>query len=123
MGGLEKNKKGYYNVESMRMANNSISNHTGPILAILRSGKDESTLGPLVQVVANKFTNIKDESNSLLLLNGVQNSIVQNNIFNNCNPTNKTIEYKDEVRASHILLKNTFEKSGGIVKNEYVLIK
>ena len=119
----EDDKKGYYNVENMRIANNAISNHAGSIIAILRSGKDESTLGPLVQIVDNKFTSIKDVSNTLVLLNGVQKSIIQNNIFNNCNPTNKIIEYKDEVRAAHIILKNTFEKSGGVIKNEFVVNK
>jgi poly(beta-D-mannuronate) lyase len=46
----EKDNKGYYNVENMSIANNTISNHTGPLLSILRSGKDESTLGPFVQI-------------------------------------------------------------------------
>jgi poly(beta-D-mannuronate) lyase len=119
----ENDKKGYYNVEKMKFLNNTISNHAGPILAMLRSGKDESTLGPWVQIVNNKFTNIMDESKSLILLNGVQYSFIENNIFNNCNTGHTAIAYKDEVRAAHVFAKNKLNNSGEIAKNEYVVIK
>jgi poly(beta-D-mannuronate) lyase len=119
----ESDKKGYYNVEKMQISSNTFSNHTGPLLAILRSGKDESTLGPLVQIMNNKFTNITNEAKSLILLNGVQQSFIESNIFDNCNPSNKLIEYKDEVRAAHIFSKNKTENSGTISKNEYVIQK
>jgi poly(beta-D-mannuronate) lyase len=119
----ENDKKGYYNVEKMKISNNIISNHTGPILAVLRSGKDESTLGPLVEIMNNKFINIKDEAKSLILLNGVQQSFIEKNSFDNCNPSHTTIEYKDEVRAAHVFSQNKIENSGTISKNEYVVIK
>ena len=119
----EKDNKGYYNVEKMRFSNNTISNHTGPLLAILRSGKDESTLGPLVQIENNKFNQITSDNAPFILLNGVQQSLILNNNFNNCNPTNKLIEYKDEVRAAHSLSRNVFEQSGTIIKNNYVTQK
>jgi hypothetical protein len=119
----EDDRKGYYNVERMKIINNTISNYTGTLLALLRSGKDESTLGPLVQILNNKFTNIKADSKALILLNGIQQTFIENNKFNNCNPASKTIEYKDEVRAAHFLSKNIFEQSGSIIKNEYVTNK
>lgn len=119
----EDDKKGYYNVEKMKISNNIISNHTGPILAILRSGRDESTLGPLVQIMNNKFTNIKADPKALLALNGVQQSFIENNDFKYCNTTSKVIEYNDEVRAMHILSNNNLNESGSIKKNEYVIIK
>ena len=119
----ENDKKGYYNVEKMMLVHNNISNHAGALLAVLRSGKDESTLGPLVQIINNKFISIKDEANSLILLNGVQQSFIENNTFIDCNSNFKAIEYRDEVRAAHILLNNKFIKSGGISKNEFVVTK
>jgi poly(beta-D-mannuronate) lyase len=119
----EKDNKGYYNVEKMTISNNNISNHTGPLLAILRSGKDESTLGPLVEIKNNTFNQIASDNAPFILLNGVQQSLIQNNRFNNCNPTNKLIEYKDEVRAAHSLTSNQFEQSGTIIQNNYVTKK
>jgi hypothetical protein len=107
----------------MTISNNTISNHTGPLLAILRSGKDESTLGPLVQIKNNTFNQIASDNAPFILLNGVQQSLIQNNRFNNCNPTNKLIEYIDEVRAAHALTSNQFEQSGTIIKNNYVTQK
>jgi len=119
----ENDKKGYYNVEKMKLVSNNIANHSGALLAVLRSGKDESTLGPLVQIMNNKFTSVKDDANSLILLNGVQQSFIENNSFLNCNPSSKTIEYKDEVRAAHVLQKNKMENSGTVIKNEFVVTK
>jgi hypothetical protein len=107
----------------MKVKNNTISNHTGPFLAILRSGKDESTLGPLLEIKNNTFTQIVSDNAPFILLNGVQQSLIKNNIFNHCTPTNKLIEYKDEVRAAHSLISNTFDQSGTIIQNKYVTQK
>jgi poly(beta-D-mannuronate) lyase len=119
----EKDNKGYYNVEKMSVSNNTISNHTGPLLSILRSGKDESTLGPLVAIKNNTFNEISSDNAPFILLNGVQQSLITNNTFNQCNPSSKLIEYIDEVRAAHSLTNNTFEKSGIVIKNNYVTQK
>lgn len=119
----EDDKKGYYNVEKMKMINNSFSNHDGPILAVLRSGKDESTMGPWIEILHNTFTNITANEKPLILLNGVQHSFMEQNIFNNCNNSHQLIDYKDEVRAAHLLFKNTITNSGSISKNEWVELK
>ncbi len=119
----EADKKGYYNVEKLKFSNNSILNHKGSLLSVMRSGKDESTLGPLVEIDNNKFKNLEDSKTPLILLYGVQKSFIRNNVFNNCNPHQKIIEYKDEVRAAHMLTKNIFEQSGTIAENEYVKYK
>ena len=119
----ESDKKGYYNVEKMKMSNNTISNHNGSLLTILRSGKDESTLGPLVQIENNQFDHIVSGKLPFILLNGVQESLIKNNNFNDCNASGNSIEYKDEVRAAHFLIKNKLEHSGIVLKNDYVTIK
>jgi len=111
------------NVEKLKFSNNSILNHKGSILSVIRSGKDESTLGPLVEIDNNKFKNLEDSKTPLILLYGVQKSFINNNVFNNCNPNQKIIEYKDEVRAAHMLSKNILEQSGTISENEYVKFK
>jgi poly(beta-D-mannuronate) lyase len=119
----EADKKGYYNVEKLKFSNNSILNHKGSVLSVMRSGKDESTLGPLVEIDNNKFKNLEDSKAPLILFYGVQKSFIRNNVFNNCNPHQKIIEYKDEVRAAHMLTKNILEQSGTIAENEYVKYK
>jgi poly(beta-D-mannuronate) lyase len=119
----ESDKKGYYNVEKMKLSNNTIVNHNGSLLTILRSGKDESTLGPLVQIENNQFNHIASGNLPFILLNGVQESLIKNNNFNDCNASGNSIEYKDEVRAAHVLIKNKLEHSGIILKNDYVTIK
>ncbi len=119
----EDDKKGYYNVEKMKISKSTITSHKGPLLAILRSGKDESTLGPLVEIKDNKFKQMEAGNLPLILLNGVQQSFIKNNVFDNCNASTKIIEYKDEVRAAHVLSKNILEHSGTVIKNEYVVDK
>jgi poly(beta-D-mannuronate) lyase len=116
----EDDRKGYYNVENMKIVHNTISNHDGPLLAVLRSGKDESTMGPWIEITNNNFTNNHSSLKPLLLLNGVQHSFIKNNNFVNCNQGLTFIEYKDEVRAAHILSNNKLENSGLIIKNEFV---
>ena len=116
----EVDKKGYYNVEKMKLFNNYISNHQGAILAVLRSGKDESTMGPLIELINNSIENVTNKANALILLNGVQHSLLERNYIVNCNVGAPMIEYKDEVRAAHILSKNNISNSGTVVKNEYV---
>lgn len=116
----EVDKKGYYNVEKMKFSNNTIINHHGSLMSILRSGKDESTLGPFVQIENNSFNHIESSKIPFILLNGVQQSIIHQNNFNDCNPISKLIEYNDEVRAAHMLIKNKITNSGAILKNDYV---
>ncbi|RYD80394.1 MAG: hypothetical protein EOP53_08100, partial [Sphingobacteriales bacterium] len=44
----ENDKKSFYNVEKLYINNNTFNNHEGQILAMLREGGDESTMGPRV---------------------------------------------------------------------------
>ena len=118
----ETGKKGYYNVEHLRIRNNIISNHSGQILTMIRSGNDESTMGPFLIFSKNKLFNCytTDTLKSLLSLSGIQKTIMEANTFSLCNEGKTLLEYKDEVRATHRLGQNTFDKSGAIKTDKFV---
>lgn len=121
----ENDKKGYYNVEHLVMKENNIKNHIGPLLILLRSGNDESTMGPTLQFINNKISTTKAGENNvpLIALTGVQKSTIENNTFSNCHESNILIEYKDFLRATHFLQHNFSKNSGTIESNKYVLAK
>lgn len=120
----ETDNKGYYNIEKFVLKNTSIINHQGSILSMLRSGKDESTLGPRVWLTANRFQNcVSDNKTPLLAFRGVQFTTIAKNSFMNCNKDKTLIEYVDWVRAQHLLNNNSIVNSGAIQKNEYVKIQ
>jgi nitrous oxidase accessory protein NosD len=80
-------------------------------------------MGPWIEIMNNTFTNINSPLKPLILLNGVQHSFIKNNNFIGCNQGAAFIEYKDEVRAAHILSDNKIENCGLIIKNEFVANK
>jgi len=57
----------------------------------------------------------------MLHLVGTQQSILSNNKFVNTNVSGTTIQYIDFTRANHILQKNSFEGSGTVARNKYVV--
>ncbi len=121
----ENDKKGYYNVEHFIITGNNITNHAGQLIAMLRSGNDESTMGPSLQFSNNKISITKTAENNvpLISLTGVQKSTIENNTFSNCHESNILIEYKDFVRATHFFQHNFSKNSGTIESNKYVMAK
>jgi len=116
----EKDNKGYYNVEKFIVEGSTFNNRKGTLISVLRSGKDESTLGPRFSFVNNQIKDCTSNSTSLVELRGVQFTQVNNNTFTNCNETGTLIEYEDWVRAWHSLKNNSLIKSGNIKTNQYV---
>lgn len=117
----EKDDKGYYNAEKIVLANNSIINLLGTVMSIYRGGNDESTMGPLLQVSGNTFTNCSTPgAEALITLYGVQRTYIEKNKFSSCNSGKTIIQYKDAVRAVHLLQNNTITGSGIIEKNKFV---
>lgn len=117
----EKENKGYYNVEKIKIANSQFANANGILLNLYRGGSDESTLGPDLIFSNNVLSNCNTEKGeSLINFTGVQKSRVVKNSFRNCNFSSQVISYKDSSRATHILANNRFEHSGSIVKNAFV---
>lgn len=116
----EDDKKGYYNVEHLVIRDNKMININGQILGMLRSGNDESTMGPNLLFENNLLQNCNSGSNALIYLYGTQVSMFLNNSFQNCNPRGTILKLEDKVRAHHHLENNNLQNSGKIEGNEFV---
>jgi poly(beta-D-mannuronate) lyase len=116
----ETDKKGYYNVEKLKLTHCIFTQNKAQLLTIIRSGNDESTMGPLLTFSNNKLNNCFTEKNEALISNnGVQYSQMGNNEFINCNTNKIIIEFIDAVSAKHIFTKNNVENSGEIKANKF----
>jgi len=118
----ETDKKGYYTVEQLKIVNNTFSGNEGQLLGILRSGNDESTMGPLLLFKNNIVENCNSEM-PLISLYGTQLSTIEYNRFMACNTTGTLIQYEDVVRAVHSINNNSITKSGTIIPNKFVTNK
>lgn len=117
----EKDNKGYYNAEKIRITDNQFLGGNGVLLNIYRGGNDESTLGPNLIVENNSIKNYNTTDNQALIqLTGVQRTRIVNNTIANSNTGKTLILYKDTVRAKHYLGKNRVSNSGSIEKNSFV---
>ncbi|NDC77131.1 MAG: DUF4957 domain-containing protein, partial [Chitinophagia bacterium] len=117
----ESDQKGYYNVERMRVRECRFSDCTAPILTMLRSGKDESTLGPNLLFDGNQIVNCNSgKASALISLSGVQYSRIERNSFTGCNTNGILLEYRDWVKATHHFRQNLLQQSGSIRTNAYV---
>ncbi len=117
----ETDKKGYYNVEKLKLTNCIFNENKAQFLTIVRGGNDESTMGPSLTFSQNKITNCNTENNTPLIdINGVQISFIENNNFSNCNTSKILLQYQDAVKAVHIFKKNVLHNSGEIVTNKFV---
>lgn len=120
----ERDDKGYYNAEKIVLQNNSFAKENGSLLDVYRGGNDESTMGPRVLVLGNKFTDVTTPSDQpFIQLTGAQKTFVDKNSFENCFTNKKLLVYKDIVRADHRLTSNTIRKSGEVLKNNFVIEK
>ncbi len=115
----ETDKKGYYNVEKLVFSNNTVTDHQGQLLTMLRGGNDESTMGPTVYFSNNKISNSQSTNNPLIHFYGTQYSTVTNNTFTNANPAGTVLLYEDVVKAKHLLQNNSVNGSGKIVTNQW----
>ncbi|MGF2413506.1 MAG: polysaccharide lyase 6 family protein, partial [Ferruginibacter sp.] len=79
----ETDKKGYYNVEQLKISNNTFSGNNGQLLTMLRSGNDESTMGPLLWFKNNVVDNCNSRQ-PLIQLYGTQISSIEKNRFMSC---------------------------------------
>jgi len=118
----EDDKKGYYNVEHLKINDCKFSNIHGQLLGLLRGGNDESTMGPLLQFTNNVISEASSPDVALIRLNGTQRSFITGNTFKNAAKGNTLLEYIDAVRAMHVLSKNECNQAGAIVKNKFVEI-
>ena len=94
----EDDKKGYYPVEKIIITNSNFTKLNGQIVTLLRSGRDESTMGPKFIYTYNKVVECNTAaSDGLITLNGVQFSNIEKNIFEKSNAKKKVIIYKGKM--------------------------
>ena len=118
----EHDKKGYYNVEKLKITHCTFIDGKGQILAMLRSGKDESTMGPTLVFSNNTIQHSSTKNKMpLIYLYGIQKTLIEKNKFTDCNEGNTLIQYEDLVRATHILKTNSFSKSGAVHTDKFVV--
>lgn len=115
----ETDKKGYYNVEHLTIIHSIFSQHQGQLLKMLRSGSDESTMGPLLVFSHNTAGNI-NASDAIIHLNGIQKTLIDQNQFSNCNHGKTLVEYEDLVNAVHLFANNDLVNSGKLVVDKFV---
>jgi len=117
----ETDKKGYYNVEEIKMTANNFSNNEGQIITMLRGGNDESTMGPYFIFTENNVENyVSTNAEALIHLFGTQRSIIEMNKFTNSNTGKTLIQYEDLVRAIHLFKNNKMIRSGIVTINKFV---
>ena len=118
----ELGKKGYYNVEQLFISNNQFKDYQGQVLDLVRTGNDESTMGPIVRITNNSFTNLQSNAvdKPMIRFAGVQKTLLENNRFINCYTSKVMILYQDEVKAAHRLKGNQSEGSGKIQTNKFL---
>ncbi len=87
----ETDKKGYYNVERLKILNNNFNNHQGQVISMLRGCNNESTMGPLLIFNKNNILNF-NSSDPLISLTGTQRSFIDNNNFENSNSGGELIK-------------------------------
>jgi hypothetical protein len=118
---VERDKMGYYNVEKLKVFNTIFSNNSGQILSIIRSGKDESTMGPWLLLIDNKLSNCQTLTDDpLFYISGINRSFTDKNNFKECNRNKKLFLFEDTVKASHLFLNNKMVDSGDVVIDQYV---
>ena len=94
------------------------------LLNIYRGGNDESTMSPQLFVTGNQFTNCTVEGNAAFAeLTGVQKTRIINNKFKNCFAGRMLFQFRDIVRADHLLEKNVIDASGAISENNFVTMR
>ena len=118
----ETDKKGYYDVEQLKIVNNYFSGNEGQLIGMVRSGNDESTMGPLLLFKNNIVDNCSSKQ-PLIYLFGTQLSFIESNRFTSDNSGGVLIKYEDNVRAVHMINNNSITKSGSIEKNKFVTDK
>ena len=119
----EKDNKGYYSAEKIRMTGNNFSQGRGRLMSILRGGNDESTLGPQLEFRQNRVDSTHTgNENPLFQLTGVQKTLFVQNSFRYSNPSGVLILYTDTVKAQHLIRNHTSLQSGAIGKNKFVTV-
>lgn len=115
----EKEDRGIYNAEYVKIENCVFFNVMGAALDLYRGGNDESTLGPYLEVNHCLFENVNNkELGSVLRLIGVQNVIVSNSIFANSGQGGRSVKL-EETRWNSCVVSNCNLYNSGRIESFY----
>lgn len=87
---LAADQKGDYNAEMFSISNSSFENIDNNLIHFYRGGYDESTIGGVLTLVNNRFSNSgkKEKSGILIKTRGIINVLLEGNTFEN-NPVKR----------------------------------
>jgi len=94
----EKDDKGIYNAEYVRIENSLFNGILGSALNLYRGGNDESTLGPFLTINHCTFNEVDNKSQgSVLKLLGVQYARINNCIFSFSGQGGSVIQFHENI--------------------------
>lgn len=92
----EKEDKGIYNVEELRISNCVFSNNLNTAINVYRGGNDESTTGPTVIIDQCTFNEVDNrEQGCVIKLIGVQRASITNSIFNKSGAGGRVVWFEE----------------------------
>lgn len=77
---------GIYNAEYLTITDSAFDTIGGPIAAVYRGGRDESTFGPHVEVNGSRFVEVGKGTGPLMVLHGIQRGHFIGNKIENAQP-------------------------------------
>ena len=114
---------GIFNADYLIMDNNVFENIAGAVVDLYRGGRDESTFGPHLSFTNNTVTNaghdVRNKTNSVIKLHGVQVTAINNNQFNNTAPV--TLEHTVGEPVSEITGNNFIKTPAPSIVELYAL--
>lgn len=111
----EKDDRGRYNVENIRIEDCVFANVMGMAINVYRGGNDESTLGPFAWVTGCTFLNVNNkELGSVVRLLGVQYARLNNCAFANSGASGRCIFFEDPAWADIVIEDCNMHASGRI---------
>ncbi len=111
----EKDDKGIYNVEVLKVENCVFANLLSTAINVYRGGNDESTTGPTVMIDQSTFSEVDNrEQGCVIKLIGVQTASITNSIFNQSGAGGRVIWFEemswDDLKVDYC----NFYKSGRV---------
>jgi len=115
----EKDDRGIYNAEFVKINNSIFYNIMGSALDLYRGGNDESTLGPFLEVNNCLFENVNNkELGSVLRLIGVQVASISNSVFSNSGRGGRSVKF-EETRWNDCVVINCNLYNSGRIESFY----
>ena len=109
---------GIYNVEDVIVTNSTFEKVRGPVIHLYRGGTDESTFGPIVRAVDNRFVDCgngkRNKTGASVKFHGVQNMLVDGCTWQNSAPLVLHLTNGEPIAIAR---NSEFRQTPGIVSN------